>query len=69
MRRNNEEGSVVTLVCNSGERYLQTYYSDVWLAQQKIDLRPWRRQFTELSETGAWQSTVPHASFLDQRKD
>lgn len=68
MRRNGEEGSVVTLICNSGDRYLQTYYSDVWLAQQKVDLRPWRRHLMEFSETGAWESTGQHARFLDQRK-
>ena len=68
MRRNGEEGSVVTLICDSGDRYLQTYYSDVWLAQQKVDLRPWRRHLMEFSETGAWESTGQHARFLDQRK-
>jgi cysteine synthase len=68
MRRNGEEGSVVTLICDSGDRYLQTYYSDVWLAQQKIDLRPWRRHLMEFGESGAWESTSLHASFLDQRK-
>ena len=68
MRRNGEEGSVVTLICNSGDRYLQTYYSDVWLAQQKIDLRPWRRHLVEFGESGAWESTSRHARFLDQCK-
>jgi cysteine synthase A len=68
MRRNGEEGSMVTLICDSGDRYLQTYYSDVWLAQQKIDLRPWRRHLMKFGETGAWESTGQHARFLDHRK-
>jgi cysteine synthase len=68
MRRNGEKGSVVTLICDSGDRYLQTYYNDVWLARQKVDLRPWRRHLTEFSETGAWESTSQHACLLDQRK-
>ena len=35
MSRAGQQGSVVTLICDSGERYLQTYYNDVWMAQQK----------------------------------
>ncbi|MFT3922303.1 MAG: PLP-dependent cysteine synthase family protein [Myxococcales bacterium] len=60
-----EQGSVVTLICDSGERYLQTYYSDVWMAQKKIDLRAWRRQLKSASETGTWESLVPSATLDD----
>lgn len=35
-----ETGSVVTLLCDGGERYECTYYDDAWLDQQRIDLRP-----------------------------
>lgn len=31
MRENNESGSIVTLICDSGERYLNTYYNESWL--------------------------------------
>jgi cysteine synthase A len=61
-----EEGSVVTLICDSGERYLQTYYNDVWMAQKKVDLRPWRRRLNDFADTGAWESVVEHASYLDR---
>ena len=61
MARTGQEGSVVTLICDSGERYLQTYYDDVWMAQTKVDLEPWRRQLVELHETGAWRSAMPYA--------
>jgi len=30
-------GSIVTVLCDSGERYSQTYYSDEWLAAQGFD--------------------------------
>ena len=33
-----ERGSVVTLLCDSGERYAHTYYSDAWLAERGLDL-------------------------------
>jgi cysteine synthase A len=32
MRHNGEKGSIVTLICDSGERYQDTYYSEKWLA-------------------------------------
>ncbi|UDY23832.1 PLP-dependent cysteine synthase family protein [Nocardioides sp. Kera G14] len=34
-----ETGSVVTLLCDGGERYATSYYDDAWLAQQGIDPR------------------------------
>jgi cysteine synthase A len=56
-----EEGSVVTLICDSGERYTQTYYSDVWLAQKRVDLRAWRRQLQAFYERGEWSERQPRA--------
>jgi len=56
-----EEGSVVTLICDSGERYLQSYYNDVWLAQRKVDLRPYRRQLQTFYEHGEWMHRQPRA--------
>ena len=32
-------GSVVTLLCDSGERYRSTYYDDAWLAARGLDTR------------------------------
>jgi hypothetical protein len=34
-----ERGSVVTLICDGGDRYAGTYYSDAWVADQGLDLR------------------------------
>jgi cysteine synthase A len=31
-----EAGSVVSLLCDSGERYRSTYYNDAWLAQRAL---------------------------------
>ncbi|MBB2901607.1 cysteine synthase A [Kineococcus radiotolerans] len=38
MRRAGRAGSVVTLVCDEGNRYLDTYYSDDWVARRGLDL-------------------------------
>jgi len=31
-----EEGSLVSLICDSGERYTATYYNDTWLQSNNI---------------------------------
>lgn len=38
MRDAGECGSVVTLMCDSGERYADTYYSQDWIESQGIDV-------------------------------
>ena len=35
-----EGGSIVTLICDPGERYLGTYYDAGWLREEGLDLRP-----------------------------
>ena len=40
MIRDNVSGSVVTLICDIGDRYLDTYYSDGWLASNGVDWVP-----------------------------
>ena len=47
MRAREERGSIVTLLCDSGDRYASTYFDDAWVARQGWDLAPWR---TELAE-------------------
>ena len=47
-------GSVVTLLCDGGERYAHTYYSDDWVAAQGLDLRPARRHPARFATTGEW---------------
>jgi len=35
-----ETGSVVTLLCDGGERYAATYYDDAWLEAKALDWQP-----------------------------
>jgi cysteine synthase A len=42
MRDAGEHGSVVTLLCDGGERYRDTYDDDAWVAEQGLDLMPYR---------------------------
>ncbi|TQV87782.1 PLP-dependent cysteine synthase family protein [Aliikangiella coralliicola] len=40
MMRNGQKGSIVTLMCDSGERYLDTYYNPGWVAENIGDVQP-----------------------------
>jgi len=48
MRERGERGSIVTLLCDGGERYAHTYFDDGWLAAQGIDLAPHQAQLAQL---------------------
>jgi cysteine synthase A len=52
MLRNGEEGSVVTMICDPGERYLRTYYDRGWLQQQGLALEPYIAQLEAFAKTG-----------------
>lgn len=41
MQRNGESGSVVTLICDSGDRYLDSYYNADWLSSNGLDIEPY----------------------------
>ncbi len=37
MAATGQQGSIITLLCDGGERYADTYYDDAWLAAKGID--------------------------------
>jgi len=47
MQTNNEQGSIVTLLCDSGERYLDTYYNEAWVSKNIGPLHDYRDQLNE----------------------
>jgi cysteine synthase len=51
---NAERGSIVTLICDGGERYDSTYYSDAWVADQGLELAPYREALETFLECGAF---------------
>ncbi|NBJ12354.1 PLP-dependent cysteine synthase family protein [Microvirga arsenatis] len=57
MVKNGEQGSVVTLLCDSGERYRSTHFDDAWLACRGIDIKPAEDAMERFFETGVLQST------------
>ncbi len=54
MREIGETGSVVTLICDGGERYAHTYFNDEWLAAQSIDIAPYLATLDRFAEAGEW---------------
>ncbi len=40
MREEGRTGSIVTLLCDSGERYLESYYNPQWVADNIGDIAP-----------------------------
>jgi cysteine synthase len=49
-------GSVVTLLCDPGDRYLDKYYSDDWLAREGLDITPYAATIDTFLTTGSWPS-------------
>ncbi|MDZ7279212.1 PLP-dependent cysteine synthase family protein [Pantoea eucrina] len=43
MRAQGQQGALVTLLCDSGERYPDTYYNPEWVKQHIGDIQPWVR--------------------------
>ena len=49
LRAQGQSAALVTLLCDSGERYPDTYYNPQWVAEQVGDIQAWQR---ELHKTG-----------------
>ncbi|MFD6350661.1 PLP-dependent cysteine synthase family protein [Nocardia tengchongensis] len=50
----NRTGSVVTLLCDGGDRYAGTYFNDEWVADQGLSLAEPTATLTEFIATGTW---------------
>ena len=52
MIRAGRKGSLVTLICDSGDRYASTYFNAEWLQQNDIDTAPYRAALERFLDTG-----------------
>jgi cysteine synthase len=50
-----ECGSVVTLICDGGDRYAGTYYNDTWVSDQGLELAPHTEALETFLESGVFQ--------------
>jgi cysteine synthase A len=58
MRGVGQHGSLVTLLCDGGERYADTYYSDEWVRAQGFDLTPYMSRVESFLAGGEWVTPV-----------
>ncbi|GAL05571.1 cysteine synthase B [Photobacterium aphoticum] len=56
MKAKGETGSIVTLLCDSGERYLDTYFDRHWVAEHIGDIDGYLAQLQHLEQTGEWSA-------------
>ncbi|MET1087543.1 MAG: PLP-dependent cysteine synthase family protein [Arthrobacter sp.] len=52
------KGSIVSLMCDGGERYAGNYYSAAWLASQGLDPAPYEAVIKRFFDTGVWTGDV-----------
>jgi cysteine synthase len=58
MQRAGIEGTVVTLICDSGERYLNSYYDHRWLHERGHNLAPYLAQLEHFYLDGEWNDAL-----------
>ena len=46
MKAKQQTGSIVTLMCDSGHRYMDTYYNDDWVKEHLNDIAPYQNELT-----------------------
>jgi cysteine synthase A len=69
MAARGEKGSVVTLLCDSGERYRSSLLDDGWLRKLGIDIRPAEEAMDHFCETGILDGVFRHRfSPLQQKR-
>ena len=54
--RKAREGSLVSLICDSGDRYASTYYNPDWLKENQIEIQPYREVLETFLDTGNFKS-------------
>ncbi|MGH3709148.1 MAG: PLP-dependent cysteine synthase family protein [Pseudonocardiaceae bacterium] len=60
MRDAKQTGTVVTVLCDSGNRYTDTYYNPDWYTEKQINIEPWKTTITNFLKTGTWnEPTTP----------
>ncbi len=56
MHQRGEQGSVVTMLCDGGERYEDTYYNPQWITDRGYapEMEVTKKQLEQFYESGAW---------------
>mgnify|MGYP002633159413 CR=1 FL=1 len=51
-----EQASILSMICDGGERYLDTYYNPVWLEKNGFDIQPYIDQLENFYATGVFNT-------------
>lgn len=54
MQASGERGSIVSLVCDRGDRYEDTYNNDAWVAERGHDIAPYAAVLASAWDDGVW---------------
>jgi len=57
MKRTRQDGAVVTLLCDGGERYLGTCYDDDWLSRHGLDITGPHQALERFWDSGRWTAS------------
>lgn len=58
LMKEGREGSLVTLICDSGDRYAGTYFNADWLTKNGIDIAPWTKAIETFLDTGTFTTPL-----------
>lgn len=61
------EGSIVTLICDPGARYEDSYYSEDWLRRNGINYAPALAETDAFLGSGEWPGLTSHMTFRETR--
>lgn len=59
MRKRGQCGSIVSLLCDRGERYDETLFDVMWLRRQKLERAPWERALRACLADGRGRTPRP----------
>ncbi|HVY52593.1 MAG TPA: PLP-dependent cysteine synthase family protein [Devosia sp.] len=62
MRASSRHGSIVTLICDSGRRYEQSYFNDDWLQANGFEVAPWEQKIRAFMLEGRWDKSLQQPS-------
>ena len=58
MHARGQRGSIVSLLCDRGERYDATVFDPAWLKRRQIDIEPWRAALQATLANGRWHEAI-----------
>ena len=54
MNKEGRGGSLVSIICDDGDMYLDTYYNPEWITKSGMNPQPWKAALEKVWETGRW---------------